>query len=80
MLRRCYEDGLAARASLAGRVATRFVVERDGTVSSVTDAGSTLPDPNVLACIFTAFRGMRFGDPRGGKVTVVYPIQFNPGD
>jgi hypothetical protein len=78
--RACYEAGLQRNARLAGRVRTKFVIERDGRVSSVADEGSTLPDLEVVRCIDGGFGDLHFGPPRGGLVTVVYPIQFNPGD
>jgi hypothetical protein len=34
-------------------VKVRFVVDVDGSVSSVSDAGSTLADPSVVACVCT---------------------------
>jgi hypothetical protein len=78
--RKCYEDGLRRNGRLSGRVQTKFVIERDGRVSSVSDQGSTLADPEVLRCVDAGFADLRFGPPRAGMVTVVYPIQFNPGD
>ena len=34
----------------------------------------------VLWIILTAFKTLTFPEPDGGKVTVVYPIVFSPGD
>jgi len=80
-LRVCYEAGLGRNPALSGLVTARFVIGRDGRVSSVSDAESSLPDATAVACILAAFGDMRFGAPRGdGVVTVVYPIHFNPGD
>ena len=53
---RCYEDGLAKNPSLAGRVAVKFMIARDGSVSTAEDSGSTLPDSSVTSCIVRAFR------------------------
>jgi hypothetical protein len=44
-LRVCYERALATNAELTGRVNVRFVIERDGKVSHVTDGGSDMPVP-----------------------------------
>lgn len=77
--RRCYEQGLTRNPTLAGTVTTRFVIGRDGAVSSVADGGSTLPDPAVVSCVVRAFYGLAFPQPEGGIVTVTYPIAFSPG-
>ncbi len=78
-LRHCYERGLERDASLAGRVTVRFVIGRDGIVASAQDGGSTLPDPQVVACVVGCFPGIDLPEPEGGIVTVVYPILFAPG-
>jgi hypothetical protein len=77
--RDCYEAGLRRNANLSGRVSTKFVIERDGRISSVADEHSTLPDPEVIRCIDAGFVDLHFGPPHGGITTVVYPIMFNPG-
>jgi len=77
--RACYERGLARNPALAGRVKVRFVIGRDGSVSGVTDAGSDLPDSNVVACVLRALTATRFPRPEGGEVTIVYPLLFAPG-
>ncbi|MBI5534572.1 MAG: AgmX/PglI C-terminal domain-containing protein [Deltaproteobacteria bacterium] len=79
-LRACYEDGLRREPTLTGRVATRFVIGLDGTVSQVTSGGSDLPDRVVQECIFDVFRTLKFPRPNGGIITVVYPIRFSPGE
>ena len=78
--RLCYENGLRKNPDLAGRVAVRFVVGRDGASTSAGNGGSDLPDAEVVSCIVAAFRGLRFPEPEGGIVTVVYPISFSPGE
>jgi hypothetical protein len=75
----CYEEGLARNSKLAGRVSTRFVIGRDGSVSNVSNGGSDLPDSGVVNCVVSAFYGLSFPQPEGGLVTVVYPIMFAPG-
>jgi hypothetical protein len=77
--RLCYENGLRSSPSLQGRVAVRFVIGRDGAVSSVGNGGSDLPDPGVVSCVVRAFYGLSFPSPESGIVTVVYPIMFSPG-
>jgi hypothetical protein len=80
-LRACYGQGLLKNRNLRGRVATKFVIDRNGDVSTTADGGSDLPDPTAVDCIVRAFGSLRFARPRGGgPVKVVYPIVFNPGD
>jgi hypothetical protein len=78
-LRKCYEAGLARNSSLAGRVAVRFVIELDGTVTNVSNGGSELADPEVVQCVIAHFYTLKFPPPEGGIVTVVYPIMLSPG-
>ena len=77
--RLCYENGLRNNPNLTGRVAVRFVIGRDGAVSSVGNGGSDMPDGNVVSCVARAFYGLSFPQPEDGIVTVVYPIMFSPG-
>jgi Ca-activated chloride channel family protein len=76
--RLCYEGGLRANPNLAGRVAVRFIIGRDGAVSGVSNSGSDLPDASVVACVVRSFMGLSFPTPEGGVVTVTYPILFSP--
>jgi hypothetical protein len=77
-IRTCYEAGLRRNPSLEGRVATRFVIERAGSVSNAADAGSDLPDSETVSCVVNSFTTLRFPTPDGGIVKVVYPIIFDP--
>lgn len=73
----CYENGLRNNPNLAGRVAVRFVIGRDGDVSNVANGGSDLPDSGVVSCVTRAFYGLSFPHPENGIVTVTYPIVFS---
>ena len=77
--RRCYEAGLGRNSKLHGTVSVRFVIARDGTTTRVSDAGSDLPDREVVQCVMGAFSELLFPEPDGGIVTVVYPIMLAPG-
>ena len=74
--RACYENGLRGNPGLVGRVSVRFVIGRDGAVSSVADGGSDIPDAAVTSCVVRAFYGLSFPQPEGGIVSVTYPISF----
>ncbi len=77
--RACYENGLKLNPSLAGRVAVRFVIGRDGAVASVANGGSDLPDAGVVSCVVRSFGSLSFPQPEGGVVSVVYPLSLTPG-
>lgn len=74
----CYEVGLRSNPRLMGTVATRFVIGRDGAVTGVQDAGSTVPDASVVACVVRSFSNLSFPAPESGIVTVTYPIVLGP--
>jgi hypothetical protein len=74
----CYESHLRVQPSLQGRVTTKFVIARDGTVPFAVDAGSDVPDASLIACIGRAFESLSFPSPEGGVVTVVYPLTLTP--
>lgn len=76
--RSCYQGGLRDNPSLAGRVVSRFVVDRDGRVTTVGDGGSDLADKAVVSCVHRAFYSLSFPEHDGGLVTVVYPLAFAP--
>jgi hypothetical protein len=77
--RTCYEAGLGRNSSLEGRVSIRFVIDRTGKVSNVTDGGSDIPDAEVVSCVLKTMATVEFPAPANGIVTVVYPIMFAPG-
>lgn len=89
-LRKCYEDGLRRNPNLAGRIAVRFVIGWDGSVTEASEVGpqggspsspasTPMPDRAVVSCVLHEFTKINFPRPEGGIVTVVYPIQFSPG-
>jgi hypothetical protein len=79
VFRGCYERGLVTNPNLEGRVTVRFVIQVDGSVGDVTNGGSDLPNDEVVQCVLQGFVGLRFPAPRGGIVTVQYPIMLQPG-
>lgn len=77
-LRKCYEEALGRDPKLAGRVNVRFVIEEDGSVRDAVDRDSDLPDAAVIACVVGVYEDLSFPPPKGGIVTVVYPVHFAP--
>jgi hypothetical protein len=78
--RACYETGMRQNPSLQGRVAVKFVIGRDGSVNVAQDAGSDLPDQNVVNCVVRSYQSLSFPSPDNGIVTVTYPLMFTPGE
>lgn len=77
--RSCYEHGLQRDPNLAGQISTKFVIGLDGHVEHSELEASDLPDPEVVQCLVEGFTRVVFPPPKcDGRVTVVYPIQFNP--
>ena len=78
--RMCYEDALRTNPSLTGRVVTKFVIARDGSVSTAQDGGSDLPNQKVVSCIVRGFQNLSFPTPENGQVLVSYPLTLTPGE
>ncbi|HEV8246879.1 MAG TPA: AgmX/PglI C-terminal domain-containing protein [Polyangiaceae bacterium] len=78
--RTCYESGLHSNPKLEGRVSALFKIIGDGSVRSVSDGGSDLPDREVTSCILNEFSKICFPTPPdfGGTVTVVFPLILIP--
>ena len=77
-MRLCYERGLQSNPNLQGRIAVRFVIGRDGSVSTVGSGGTDLPT-DVASCVIRSFYGLSFPQPEGGVVNVTYPLTFALG-
>ena len=78
--RLCYEAGLRGNPTLSGRITTKFVIGRDGSVSQAADGGSDMPNQEVTSCVVRSFQNLSFPSPDGGIATVIYPIVFTPGE
>jgi len=76
--RLCYENGLRSNPNLQGRVSVRFIIGTEGSVSSLSNGGSDLPDAGVVACVVRSFSGLTFPPAESGVISVVYPILFLP--
>jgi hypothetical protein len=79
-VRYCYQRELTKDPDLAGRVMVKFVIARDGTVSSATTVSSTMNNAAVESCINQRFMRFQFPEPKGGGIVIVsYPFTFVPG-
>jgi hypothetical protein len=75
----CYREGLERHPRLAGTVQMRMVIGRDGLVDSLRDAGSDIPDAELIDCVAEGFFALRFPKPRKGTVRLLYRIAFDNG-
>lgn len=73
----CLREGLNREPKLSGRVVLKFTIDARGWVTSVSDAGSDLPDLTVIDCVAQGFYAMRFPKPAGGAVRLSYAVVLN---
>jgi hypothetical protein len=77
-IRYCYQRELAKNPKLFGKIVVKFVISKDGAVSSATTKSSTMKNPIVEQCVNARFLRMRFPKPKGGGIVIVsYPFVFN---
>jgi len=76
----CYQRELTKNPALGGKITVKFVIAKDGTVSSATTKSSTMNNPAVESCINGRFMKFQFPEPKGGGIVIVsYPFIFSPG-
>lgn len=73
----CYEQGLAQREDLEGRVSTRFLISPTGAVTTAFVQSSSLNHQQTEQCISQAVQRWTFPAPdNGGVVSVTYPFML----
>lgn len=78
-IRYCYQRELQRSPGLGGKIAVKFTIARDGSVSAASVKTSTMGSPAVESCVVSRFMRMTFPEPRGGGIVVVsYPFLFAP--
>ncbi|MCY1055396.1 AgmX/PglI C-terminal domain-containing protein [Nannocystis sp. SCPEA4] len=78
-VRTCYNEGLARKPELAGKLTVDFEIGTDGHVISSKVKDSTLADATVEGCVAATVQGWLFVRPDEGTVKVSYPFEFAPG-
>ena len=79
-IRYCYQRELTKNPELGGKIVVKFVIAKDGTVSSASTKSSTMGSPAVEQCINGRFLRFQFPQPKGGGIVIVsYPFLFAPG-
>jgi hypothetical protein len=78
-LRYCLQRERVDFPALAGTVVVKFVIAKDGTVSSATTKSTTLNNADAEDCLNGQFMRMEFPKPRGGGIVIAsYPLNFAP--
>jgi hypothetical protein len=78
-IRYCYQRELSKDPSLAGKVVVKFVIAKDGSVSTASTKQTTMNNAAVESCVNQRFMRMQFPTPKGGGVVIVsYPFLFSP--
>lgn len=78
-VRSCYDEGLARRPNLAGRVTVAFTIAPDGHVGESVVADDTTGDGVVASCIARAAGTWVYPQPDpAGVVAVRYPFDLAP--
>lgn len=79
-IRYCYQRELTKSPSLKGKLVIKFVIAKDGSVSSANTKSTTLNSPTVENCVVGRFMRMQFPEPKGGGIVIVsYPFIFSAG-
>lgn len=79
-IRYCYQRELTKSPNLKGKVVVKFVISKDGSVSSASKKSSTVKSPAVESCVVSRFKRMQFPKPKGGGIVIVsYPFIFTAG-
>lgn len=77
-IRRCWE----AHRKLPGKLTLRFVIQRDGSVTSmeaeVSFKSASLKNAPLSACAIGVLKRLHFNAPKGGaSIVIAYPFVFS---
>ncbi len=79
-IRYCYQRELTKNPALGGKIVVKFVIAKDGSVSSASTKATTMNNKAVENCINGRFMRFKFPEPKGGGIVIVsYPFIFSPG-
>lgn len=73
---RCYRDAIQRREQPTGILRFRLLIDEQGHLRELDDAGTLLPDPFAVDCIAEGFYAMDFPKPEGGSVEAHYRLDF----
>lgn len=72
-IRRCVEE---AQPNDGGLVSVRFVIGREGRVTTAELAEPSTAPKVVVQCVLTGVMALKTAAPRGGTVEVVFPFRI----
>ena len=77
----CYDQELARKPTLAGRISVQFAISPVGQVITSVMQSTSMDDARVENCVVSAIRRWEFPKPVGGGIAIVlYPFSFtSPG-
>lgn len=82
-VRSCYDQALALKPGLNGRLTGRVAVAPDGSIMSYEVTGSNLDSPELELCVTELLGTLKYkplGDPEDENTALVlYPLLFSPG-
>lgn len=78
-IRYCYQRELTKNPALEGKITVKFVIAKDGSVTSAATRATTMNNAAVEDCMNGRFMKMQFPEPKGGGIVIVsYPFVFSP--
>ena len=87
MAKTCYEELLTRKKTAKGRFEMSFTIVADDKLGAIVEdveadhGDSGVGDERMTTCMRESLSTLSFRPPaHGGYVTVVYPIEFSPGD
>ena len=70
-------EACRAQHPASGKVVIKFVVAKDGTISSATVKSSTTGNAALDGCVAEAFKTPVFPEPKGGGIVITsWPVLF----
>lgn len=75
----CYRLGAYKDPSLRGKVTVRVTASRAGKVTGARATASTMPDPEVSACLVASTKSLDLPRAKAGS-TITATLQVSPGD
>jgi hypothetical protein len=79
--RACYDNALAAHASIEGTIDLRWVIDPGGAVTEadIDTSHSEIVEPAVSTCLVAMVKRIHFNaSPKGFETKAHYPFNFHP--
>ena len=77
-IRTCYPQELTKNSTPKAAISVKFIIAKDGSVSTASIRASTIKNPEVESCVIGRVMRMQFPKPKGGGIVIVsYPFTFS---